>query len=125
MKELLNQTDMPSIEEAELEGSWEALSISLAEVTEVVENLQCGKTPEVDEIHLEMMRALDTVELSQSAFTPNPLGLFKTNLGGFVLVQQLLTDPRPRPLEKKGLDPPPWGVWVSLSLILHCLMVDM
>ncbi len=52
------------MEEAEPEDSGEASLISLAEVSEVVKKLLSGKAPGVDEIHPEMLKALDIVWLS-------------------------------------------------------------
>ncbi len=60
-EELLNAS---SVEEAEFEDSGEASPISLAEVAEVVKKLLSGKVPGVDEIHPEMLNALDIVGLS-------------------------------------------------------------
>ena len=63
-EELLNPTNMPSGKEAESEASGEAPLISLAEVGEVVKQLFSGKVPSVEEIHPEMLKALDIVGLS-------------------------------------------------------------
>jgi len=52
------------VEEAESEDSGEASPISLAEVAEVVKKILSGKVPCVDEIHPEMLKALDIVGLS-------------------------------------------------------------
>ncbi len=49
-EELLNPTCTSSIEEAELKGSGKTLSISIAEVREVVKKLTSGKALGVDEI---------------------------------------------------------------------------
>ncbi len=51
-------------QEAEFEDLGEASPISLAEVSEVVKKLLSGKAPGVDEICLEMLKALDIVGLS-------------------------------------------------------------
>lgn len=63
-EDLLIPTNMSSIEEAEIENFGEGLSITLAPVTGVVKKLLSGKSPVVDEIHAEMLKALDTVGLS-------------------------------------------------------------
>ena len=55
---------MSSVEEAVFKDSRGASSISLVEVAEVVKKLLSGKSPEVDEIRPEMLKALDIVGLS-------------------------------------------------------------
>ena len=50
---------MPPVQESELAASGVSRSIS-----RVVKKLLCGKAPEVDEIGLEMLKALDVVGLS-------------------------------------------------------------
>ncbi len=55
---------MSSIEEAEAEGTEVNLSITQAEVTEVVKKLPGGKAPGVDEIRPEYLKCLDMVGLS-------------------------------------------------------------
>ena len=61
-EELLTNTS--SVEEAESEDSGEASSMHLAEVSQAVKKLLSGKVPGVDEIHPEMLKALDIVGLS-------------------------------------------------------------
>ncbi|KAK3570318.1 hypothetical protein QTP86_017167 [Hemibagrus guttatus] len=63
-EDLLNPTDMPSIEEPEAEDSEVDSFITQAEVTEVVQQLLCGKAPGVDEIRPEYLKSLDVVGLS-------------------------------------------------------------
>lgn len=63
-EELLNPNNTSSVEEAEPEDSGESAPISLAEVAEVVKKLLSGKSPGVDEIRPEMLKALDIVGLS-------------------------------------------------------------
>ncbi|KAI3362903.1 hypothetical protein L3Q82_011500, partial [Scortum barcoo] len=63
-EDLLNPTDLPSSEEAEAGDSEVDLSITRAEVTEVVRKLLGGKAPGVDEIHPEYLKSLDVVGLS-------------------------------------------------------------
>ncbi|XP_028445741.1 nuclear factor 7, ovary [Perca flavescens] len=59
-EDLLNPTNMSSVEEVE----WgEASSISMAEVSEVVKKLFSSKVPGVDEITPEMLKALDIVRM--------------------------------------------------------------
>ena len=58
-EDLLNPTDLPSVEEAELDDSGEASLISLAEVFEVVKKLLNGMSLGVDEICPEKLKALD------------------------------------------------------------------
>ncbi len=60
-EDLLNPTDMSSIEEAEAEGSEVDSSITQAEVTEVVKKLPGGRAPQVDEIRPEYLKCLDVV----------------------------------------------------------------
>lgn len=55
--ELLNLIRMSYWRQVELEGLGEDLSISLAEQV-------CSKAPGVEEIHPEMLKALDTVVLT-------------------------------------------------------------
>ncbi|KAK3516010.1 hypothetical protein QTP70_000994 [Hemibagrus guttatus] len=62
-EDLLNPTDMPSIEEPEAEDSEVDSFITQAEVTEVVQQLLGGKAPGVDEIHPEYLKSLDVVGL--------------------------------------------------------------
>ena len=64
IEELLNPTNTSSVEDAVFEHSGGALSISLAEVAEVVKKLLSGKAPGVDEICPEILKALDIVGLS-------------------------------------------------------------
>ena len=63
-KDLLNPTDMSSIEEAEAGDSEVDSFITQAEVTEVVGKLLGGKAPGVDEIRPEYLKSLDVVGLS-------------------------------------------------------------
>ncbi|KAI3364282.1 hypothetical protein L3Q82_011087 [Scortum barcoo] len=64
-EDLLNPTDLPSSEEAEAGDSEVDLSITRAEVTEVVRRkLLGGKAPGVDEIRPEYLKSLDVVGLS-------------------------------------------------------------
>ncbi|KAK3553775.1 hypothetical protein QTP70_009301 [Hemibagrus guttatus] len=63
-KDLLNPTDMPSVEEPETEDSEVDSFITQAEVTEVVQQLLGGKAPGVDEICPEYLKSLDVVGLS-------------------------------------------------------------
>ncbi|KAK3541878.1 hypothetical protein QTP86_008137 [Hemibagrus guttatus] len=63
-EDLLNPTDMPSVEEPEAEDSDVDSFITQAEVTEVVQQLLGGKAPGVDEIHPEYLKSLDVVGLS-------------------------------------------------------------
>ncbi|KAK3565172.1 hypothetical protein QTP86_000478 [Hemibagrus guttatus] len=63
-EDLLNPTDMPSVEEPEAEDSEVDSFITQAEVTEVAQQLLGGKTPGVDEIHPEYLKSLDVVGLS-------------------------------------------------------------
>ena len=63
-EDLLNPTDMPSIEEAEAGDSEVDSFITQAEVTEVVGKLLGGKAPGVDEIRPEYLKSLDVVGLS-------------------------------------------------------------
>ncbi|KAI3352928.1 hypothetical protein L3Q82_019491 [Scortum barcoo] len=63
-EDLLNPTDLPSNEEAEAGVSEVDLSITQAEVTEVVRKLRSGKAPGVDEIRPEYLKSLDVVGLS-------------------------------------------------------------
>ncbi|KAK3534690.1 hypothetical protein QTP86_020345 [Hemibagrus guttatus] len=63
-KDLLNPTDMPSVEESEAEDSEVESFITEAEVTEIVQQLLGGKAPGVDEIHPEYLKSLDVVGLS-------------------------------------------------------------
>ncbi len=55
---------MSSAEDTESEDLGEGSSIFLAEINEVVKKLQSCKAPALDEIRLEMLKALDIVELS-------------------------------------------------------------
>ncbi len=55
----------PSTIEAELEEDGGSTWISPQEVAEVVKQLCSGKAPRIDEIHLEMLKALDVERLSQ------------------------------------------------------------
>jgi len=64
LDDLLNPASMSSIEEAEFEDFGKDLSITLAEVSEVVKKLLGGKALGVDEIHPEMLKALDMEGLS-------------------------------------------------------------
>ncbi|KAK3557751.1 hypothetical protein QTP86_000296 [Hemibagrus guttatus] len=63
-EDLLNPSDMPSIEEPEAEDSEVDSFITQAEVTEVVQQLLGGKAPGVDEIRPEYLKSLDVVGLS-------------------------------------------------------------
>ncbi|KAK3519394.1 hypothetical protein QTP70_027533 [Hemibagrus guttatus] len=63
-EDLLNPTDMPSVEEPEAEDSEVDSFITQAEVTEVVQQLLGGKAPGVDEIRPEYLKSLDVVGLS-------------------------------------------------------------
>ena len=63
-EDLLNPTDMPSIEEAGAGDSEVDSFITQAEVTEVVGKLLSGKAPGVDEIRPEYLKSLDFVGLS-------------------------------------------------------------
>ena len=63
-EDLLNPTDMSSIEEAEAGDSEVDSFITQAEVTEVVGKLLGGKAPGVDEIRPEYLKSLDVVGLS-------------------------------------------------------------
>ncbi|KAK3538287.1 hypothetical protein QTP70_034769 [Hemibagrus guttatus] len=63
-EDLLNATDMPSVEEPEAEDSEVDSFITQAEVTEVVQQLLGGKAPGVDEIRPEYLKSLDVVGLS-------------------------------------------------------------
>ncbi|KAK3548334.1 hypothetical protein QTP70_010189 [Hemibagrus guttatus] len=63
-EDLLNPTDMPSVEEPEAGDSEVDSFITQAEVTEVVQQLLGGKAPGVDEILPEYLKSLDVVELS-------------------------------------------------------------
>ncbi|KAK3506039.1 hypothetical protein QTP70_003193, partial [Hemibagrus guttatus] len=63
-EDLLNPTDMPSVEEPEAENSEVDSFITQAEVTEVVQQLLGGKAPRVDEIRPEYLKSLDVVGLS-------------------------------------------------------------
>ncbi|KAK3564675.1 hypothetical protein QTP86_024820 [Hemibagrus guttatus] len=63
-EDLLNPTDMPSVEETEAEDSEVDSFITQAEVTEVVQQLLGGKAPGVDEIRPECLKSLDVVGLS-------------------------------------------------------------
>lgn len=58
-EELLHPANTSSVEEAESKDSEEALSISLAEVSEVIKRLVSGKEPGVNEIRPEMLKDLD------------------------------------------------------------------
>ncbi len=60
-EELLNLINTSSVEGAEPEDSGEASPISLAEVS--VKKLLSSETPDVDEIHLRMLKALYIVGL--------------------------------------------------------------
>ncbi len=62
-EDLLNPTDTPSVEEAEMEDSGVDSSITQAEVTEVVCKL-LGRASGVDEIRPEYLKSLDVVGLS-------------------------------------------------------------
>ncbi|KAK3541273.1 hypothetical protein QTP86_019410, partial [Hemibagrus guttatus] len=63
-EDLLNPTDMPSVEEPEAEDSEVDSFITQAEVTEVVQQLLGGKAPGADEIRPEYLKSLDVVGLS-------------------------------------------------------------
>uniref|UniRef100_A0A3P9I175 Reverse transcriptase domain-containing protein n=1 Tax=Oryzias latipes TaxID=8090 RepID=A0A3P9I175_ORYLA len=63
-EDLLNPTDTPSFEEAEGEDFGVGLSITRAEVTEVVNELLGGKAPGVDEVRPEHLKSLDAVGVS-------------------------------------------------------------
>ncbi|KAK3541996.1 hypothetical protein QTP86_009836 [Hemibagrus guttatus] len=63
-EDLLNPTDTPSVEEPEAENSEVDSFITQAEVTEVVQQLLCGKALGVDEIRPEYLKSLDVVGLS-------------------------------------------------------------
>uniref|UniRef100_A0A8C5A4J3 ribonuclease H n=1 Tax=Gadus morhua TaxID=8049 RepID=A0A8C5A4J3_GADMO len=63
-EELLNPNNTPSMLEAELEVDGVSSSISLVEVTEVVQHLCSGKAPGIDEIQPEMLKALGVEGLS-------------------------------------------------------------
>ncbi|KAK3522624.1 hypothetical protein QTP86_028195 [Hemibagrus guttatus] len=63
-EDLLNPTDMPSVEEPEAEDSEVDSFITQAEVTEVVQQLLGGKAPGVDEIRPKYLKSLDVVGLS-------------------------------------------------------------
>ncbi|KAK3515164.1 hypothetical protein QTP70_008179 [Hemibagrus guttatus] len=63
-KDLLNPTDMPSVEEPEAGDSEVDSFITQAEVTEVVQQLLGGKAPGVAEIRPEYLKSLDVVGLS-------------------------------------------------------------
>ena len=63
-EDLLNPTDMSSIEEAEAGDSEVDSFITQAKVTEVVGKLLGGKAPGVDEIRPEYLKSLDVVGLS-------------------------------------------------------------
>ncbi|KAK3538840.1 hypothetical protein QTP86_015967 [Hemibagrus guttatus] len=63
-EDLLNPTDMPSVEEPEAGDSEVDSFITQAEVTEVVQQLLGGKAPGVDEICPEYLKSLDVVGLS-------------------------------------------------------------
>uniref|UniRef100_A0A3B3HQU3 Reverse transcriptase domain-containing protein n=1 Tax=Oryzias latipes TaxID=8090 RepID=A0A3B3HQU3_ORYLA len=60
-EDLLNPTDTPSIEEVESEDFGVGLSITRAEVTEVVNELLGGRAPGVDEVRPEHLKSLDAV----------------------------------------------------------------
>ncbi len=60
-EDLLNPTDTPSVEEAEMEDSGVDSSITQAEVTEVVCKLRSGRASGVDEICPEYLKSLDVV----------------------------------------------------------------
>ncbi|KAK3566156.1 hypothetical protein QTP86_028452, partial [Hemibagrus guttatus] len=62
-EDLLNPTDMPSVEEPEADSEVDSF-ITQAEVTEVVQQLLGGKAPGVDEIRPEYLKSLDVVGLS-------------------------------------------------------------
>uniref|UniRef100_A0A3P9GYB4 Reverse transcriptase domain-containing protein n=1 Tax=Oryzias latipes TaxID=8090 RepID=A0A3P9GYB4_ORYLA len=62
--DLLNPTDPPSFEEAESEDFGMSLSITRAEVTEVVNELLGGRAPGVDEVRPEYLKSLDAVGVS-------------------------------------------------------------
>lgn len=62
-EELLNQTNMFSLEEAEFEDSVVASPISLAKVSEVVKKFRSSNPAGVDEIRHEMLKALDIIGL--------------------------------------------------------------
>ncbi|KAK3543175.1 hypothetical protein QTP70_012283 [Hemibagrus guttatus] len=63
-EDLLNLTDMPSVEEPEAEDTEVDSFITQAEVTEVVQQLLGFKAPGVDEICPEYLKSLDIVGLS-------------------------------------------------------------
>ncbi|XP_014832063.1 PREDICTED: uncharacterized protein LOC106910031 [Poecilia mexicana] len=62
-EDLLNPTNMPSVEEAEPEDSGSGSPISGDEVAEVVKKLLGDRAPGVDEICPEFLKALDVVGL--------------------------------------------------------------
>ena len=62
-EDLLNPTDMPSIEEAEAGDSEVDSFITQAEVTEVIRKLLGGKAPRVDEIRPEYLNSLADTSL--------------------------------------------------------------
>ncbi|KAK3535000.1 hypothetical protein QTP70_001958 [Hemibagrus guttatus] len=63
-EDLLNPTDMPSVEDPEAKDSEVDSFITQAEVTEVVHQLLDGKVLGVDEIHPEYLKSLYVVGLS-------------------------------------------------------------
>uniref|UniRef100_A0A3B3HV32 Reverse transcriptase domain-containing protein n=1 Tax=Oryzias latipes TaxID=8090 RepID=A0A3B3HV32_ORYLA len=63
-EDLLNPTDTPSFEEAESEDFGVSLSITRADVTEVVKELLGGRAPGVDEVRPEYLKSLDAVGVS-------------------------------------------------------------
>ena len=62
--DLLNLTQPPSVTETELEDDRVSLPISQGEATLVVKQLHSGKAPGIDEIPLEMLKALGVEGLS-------------------------------------------------------------
>ncbi len=58
-EELLYLTNPPSTFKTELKDDGGSTSISLEEVAEVVKHLCSGRAPGINEIHLEMLKALD------------------------------------------------------------------
>ncbi len=63
-EDLLNPSDTPSIEEAEMEDSGVDSSITQAEVTDVVCNIRSGKASGEDEIRPVYFKSLDVLGLS-------------------------------------------------------------
>ncbi len=63
-EDLLNLSDTPYIEEAEMEDSGVDSSITQAEVTDVVCNIRSGKASGEDEIRPNYFKSLDVLGLS-------------------------------------------------------------